>query len=94
MGDYRIGRFTQTEDGDGNPGSITHNQTTTAEGVSSDALADTGDTEGPHHGNPLSDFAAAIRENRQPITVWNKLLSFSKLRMLSMHLLKPELLWR
>ncbi len=54
--------------GDGNPASIIHNQTTTADGVSSDALADTGDTEGPHHGNPLSDFAAAIRENRQPIT--------------------------
>ncbi len=54
--------------GDGNPASVVHNQTTTVDGVSSDALADTRDTEGPHHGNPTSDFAAAIRENRQPIT--------------------------
>ena len=54
--------------GNGNPDSIVHNQTTTADGVSSQALDDTGDTEGPHHANPLVDFAAAIRENRQPLT--------------------------
>lgn len=54
--------------GDGNPGNVSHSQTTTADGVTTDSLEDTGDTEGPHHGNPLSDFAAAIREGRQPIT--------------------------
>ena len=54
--------------GDGNPGNILHSQTTTADGTSSNALADTEDTDGPHYGNPLIDFAAAIRENRQPIT--------------------------
>ena len=54
--------------GDGNPENIIHSQTTTANGVSSDPLADSGDTEGPHYSNPLVDFAAAIRQNRQPIT--------------------------
>ncbi len=54
--------------GDGNPGSILHSQTTTAEGVNSNPLEDTDDTEGPHYSEPQTDFAAAIRENRQPIT--------------------------
>ena len=54
--------------GDGNPKSVLHSQTTSVDGVSSNALADAEDTEGPHYGEPLSDFAAAIRENRQPIT--------------------------
>lgn len=54
--------------GDGNPTNITHTQSTTVDGVSSDPLVDTEDTEGPHYNNPLTDFAAAIRGNRQPIT--------------------------
>jgi len=54
--------------GDGNPGSIQHTQATTADGASTDALADSEDTEGPHYGDPTTDFAAAIQENRQPIT--------------------------
>lgn len=54
--------------GDGNPERIVHSQTTSAEGVSSDPLEDGEDTEGPHYTDPQTDFAAAIRENRQPIT--------------------------
>ncbi len=54
--------------GDGNPSKITHNQITTADGVISNPLEDTGDTEGPHYGDPTTDFAAAIRQNRQPLT--------------------------
>ena len=65
--------------GDGNPENIIHNQTTAENGVSSNPLADTGDTEGPHHGNPLTDFAAAIRENRQPITGLEEALVVQKI---------------
>ena len=54
--------------GDGNTNSIIHSQTTTEDGVSSDPLEDGEDTEGPHYNDPLTDFAAAIRGNRQPIT--------------------------
>lgn len=54
--------------GDGNPNNIVHSQTTTVDGVSSNPLEDGEDTEGPHYNDPLIDFAAAIRGNRQPIT--------------------------
>lgn len=54
--------------GDGNPEKVQHSQTTTEEGVSTNPLENIDDTEGPHYANPLTDFAAAIRQNRQPIT--------------------------
>ncbi len=54
--------------GDGNPEKVQHSQTTREEGVSTNPLANSDDTEGPHYTDPLADFAAAIRQNRQPIT--------------------------
>lgn len=54
--------------GDGNPKKITHSQSTTVDGVSSDPLENSEDLPGPHYDDPLTDFAAAIRQNRQPIT--------------------------
>ncbi len=54
--------------GDGNPEKVQHSHTTTEEGVTTNPLANLDDTEEPHYANPLTDFAAAIRENRQPIT--------------------------
>lgn len=54
--------------GDGNPEKVQHSQTTIEDGVITNPLENTGDTDGPHYGDPLTDFAAAIREGRQPIT--------------------------
>ena len=54
--------------GDGKPESVTYNRTTTAGGVESINLTEAGAAPESEHSNPLSDFAAGIRENRQPLT--------------------------
>lgn len=58
---------------DAKPEKVIHNRTTTDGGVESTSNVD---TEVPEiaHGTPLSDFAAAIRENRQPSTDLEKAL--------------------
>ena len=50
------------------PENVIYNRTTTAAGVVSTTLAEAGDAPESPHSTPLSDFAAAIRENRQPLT--------------------------
>ena len=54
--------------GNGDPEKVVHTQSTTADGVSSDPLENSDDLPGPHYSDPLEDFAAAIRQDRQPIT--------------------------
>ena len=54
--------------GDGKPENVTHNRTTTADGVASTALSELGEAPEAQHSNPLSDFAASIREKRDPLT--------------------------
>ena len=54
--------------GDGNPEKVQHSQTTTEDGVTTNPLENSDDTEVPHYSDPQTDFAAAIREGRQPIT--------------------------
>ena len=50
------------------PENVIYNRTTTAAGVVSTTLAEAGAAPESPHSTPLSDFAAAIRENRQPLT--------------------------
>ena len=59
---------------DGKPESIIHNRTTTEGGVASTTPAEADETSETEHSTPLSDFAAAIRENRQPSTSLEKAL--------------------
>lgn len=64
---------------DGKPDSVIHNRTTTEGGVESTSLSEADETTGRHHSTPLSDFAAAIRENRQPSTGLEKALVVQKI---------------
>ena len=54
--------------GDQKPESVTYNRTTTAGGVASTSLSELGAAPESQHTTPLSDFAASIRESRQPLT--------------------------
>lgn len=63
---------------DGKPDSVIHNRTTTEGGVESTTLPEEDETSEAQHDTPLSDFAAAIRENRQPITSLEKALVVQK----------------
>ena len=54
--------------GDGKSENIIYDRTTTEGGVESTSLSEVGDAPEPKHSTPLSDFAAGIRENRQPLT--------------------------
>ena len=65
--------------GDDKPESVIHNRTTTEGGVESTTLADIGEAPESEHSTPLSDFAAAIRENRQPSTCLEKALVVQKI---------------
>ena len=65
--------------GDGKPESVIHNRTTTAGGVESTSLSDAGEVAESQHDTPLSDFAAAIRENRQPLTGLEQALVVQKI---------------
>ena len=64
---------------DGKPDSVIHNRATTEGGVASTSLSETEDTTETQHSTPLSDFAAAIRENRQPSTSLEKALVVQKI---------------
>ena len=65
--------------GDGEPESVIYNRTTTAGGVVSTTLAEVGDAPESQHSTPLSDFAACIRENRQPLTSLENALVVQKI---------------
>jgi predicted dehydrogenase len=65
--------------GDGKPESVIYNCTTTEGGVTSTTLAEVGNAPESQHSTPLSDFAAAIRENRQPSTSLEKALVVQKI---------------
>ena len=70
---------------DGEPDSAIYNRTTTEGGVESISLSeitptsDLQETPEAQHSRPLSDFAAAIRENRQPSTSLEKALVVQKI---------------
>lgn len=64
---------------DEKPESVIHNRTTTEGGVVSTSLVETDETLETEHSTPLSDFAAAIRENRQPATSLEKALVVQKI---------------
>lgn len=53
---------------DGKPENVVYNSTTVEEGVAATPIGETNDVPEVAHSTPLSDFAAAIRENRQPST--------------------------
>ena len=65
--------------GDGKPESVTYNCTTTEAGVESTSLTEIGEAPESEHNNPLSDFAAGIRENRQPLTSLENALVVQKI---------------
>ena len=65
--------------GDGKPESVIHNRTTTEGGVVSISLSEADEPSEAQHNTPLSDFAAAIRENRQPLTSLEKALVVQKI---------------
>lgn len=65
--------------GDGKPESVIHNRTTTAGGVESTFLSNASEVAESQHSTPLSDFAAAIRENRQPLTGLEQALVVQKI---------------
>ena len=65
--------------GDGKPESVTYNRTTTAGGVESTSLSEAGEAPESQYSNPLSDFAAGIRENRQPLTSLENALVVQKI---------------
>ena len=65
--------------GDGEPESVIYNRTTTAGGVVSTTLAEAGNAPESQHSTPLSDFAAGIRENRQPLTSLENALVVQKI---------------
>ena len=54
--------------GDDKPETVIYNRTTTEGGVDSTSLTEVGEAPESQHNTPLSDFAAGIRENRQPLT--------------------------
>lgn len=64
---------------DGKPESVIHNRTTIEGGVESVTLSETDEISEVQHSTPLSDFAAAIRENRQPSTSLEKALLIQKI---------------
>ncbi|MDE0690408.1 MAG: Gfo/Idh/MocA family oxidoreductase [Candidatus Poribacteria bacterium] len=64
---------------DEKPDSVIHNRTTTEGGVVSTSLTEADETPETEHSTPLSDFAAAIRENRQPATSLEKALVVQKI---------------
>ena len=49
------------------------------DGVASVTLAEVGEAPEPQHSTPLSDFAAGIRENRQPLTSLENALVVQKI---------------
>ena len=65
--------------GDGKPENVIYNRTTTEGGVESTSLLAAGEAPEPPHSNPLSDFAAGIRENRQPLTSLENALVVQKI---------------
>ena len=65
--------------GDGKPESVTYNRTTTEDGVESTSLTEIGEAPESQHGNPLADFAAGIREHRQPLTSLENALVVQKI---------------
>ena len=65
--------------GDGKPESVIYNRTTTESGVASTPLSEAGEAPESQHSNPLSDFAAGIRENRQPLTSLENALVVQKI---------------
>ena len=58
---------------------VTYNRTTTESGVESTSLTEIGEPPESEHSNPLSDFAAGIRENRQPLTSLENALVVQKI---------------
>ena len=65
--------------GDGKPESVIYNRTTTEGGVESTNLTEAGTAPESQHSNPLSDFAAGIREHRQPLTSLENALVVQKI---------------
>ena len=65
--------------GDGKPENVVYDRTTTEGGVASTSLSETGEAPASPHNNPLSDFAAGIRENRQPLTSLENALVVQKI---------------
>ena len=65
--------------GDGKPESVIHNCTTTEGGVVSTSVSEADEPSEAQHSTPLSDFASAIRENRQPLTSLEKALVVQKI---------------
>ena len=65
--------------GDEKPESVIHNRTTTEGGVVSTSVSEADEPSEAQHSTPLSDFASAIRENRQPLTSLEKALVVQKI---------------
>ena len=65
--------------GDGKPENVIYNRTTTEGGVASIALSELGEAPESQHINPLADFAAGIREHRQPLTSLENALVLQKI---------------
>ena len=65
--------------GDGEPENVIYNRTTTEDGVASTSLSELGAAPASQHGNPLADFAAGIREHRQPLTSLENALVVQKI---------------
>ena len=65
--------------GDGKPESVIYNRTTTEGGVESISLSEVGEAPESQHSTPLSDFAAGIREHRQPLTSLENALVVQKI---------------
>ena len=65
--------------GDGEPENVIYNRTTTEDGVASTSLSELGEAPASQYGNPLADFAAGIREHRQPLTSLENALVVQKI---------------
>ena len=65
--------------GDGKPENVIYDRTTTEGGVESTNLTEAGEVPELKHSTPLSDFAAGIRENRQPLTSLENALVLQKI---------------
>ena len=65
--------------GDSKPESIIHNQTNTQGGVKATSVSDMAADITSRHDTPLSNFAAAIRENREPMTTLEQALVVQKI---------------
>ena len=72
--------------GDGKPENVTYNRTTAEDGVASTSLSELGEAPESQHSNPLTDFAAGIRENRQPLTSLENALVVQKNNRCYLHL--------